>query len=118
MCFYYLATPYTRYPGGIEEAFVAACRQTALLVRERIPVYSPIAATHPIAVHGHLDPMDHTIWLPHDEPMMRAAKGLVVCMLPSWEDSYGIAYERDVFMRDQKPIIFMRPGVVPESLRE
>ena len=116
MSFYYLATPYTRFPGGIEAAFIAACEQTALLVRHRIPIYSPIAATHPVAIHGGLDPMDHTIWLPHDKPMMRAASGLIVCMLPTWKDSYGIAFEQDEFDRMGKPILFMEPGIVPASL--
>lgn len=46
----YLATPYSKYPRGIEAAFVDASRLAACLVRLGISVYSPIAHTHPIAI--------------------------------------------------------------------
>lgn len=59
MSFYYLATPYSRYAAGIEAAFQAASEQAAILVRHGIPVFCPIAHTHPIAIHGDIDPFDH-----------------------------------------------------------
>jgi hypothetical protein len=36
--YWYLATPYSKYPGGLTEAFVAACRLTAKLIKNHIPV--------------------------------------------------------------------------------
>ncbi len=114
--FFYLATPYSKYPGGLDAAFELACVNAALLIREGVRTYSPIAHTHPIAKHGGIDPYDHSIWLPADEPFMRKACGLIVLRAESWEDSYGIKVEIAEFQKDGKPIIYMDPGVVPVNL--
>ena len=116
MSFHYLATPYSKYEGGIEAAFVAAAEQAALLVRAGVPVYSPIAHTHPVAIHGGIDPYDHTIWLEADRTFMEAACGLIICTLPGWRDSYGIEQERIYFESAGKPIVLMTPGEVPSEV--
>lgn len=103
--FYYVATPYSKYEGGLDAAFREACRVTAELVRRGLKVYSPIAHTHPIAYAGKIDPLDHKIWLPLDEPLMRAAEGLYVVEMPGWEESYGIAHEVEVFKGQGKPVV-------------
>jgi hypothetical protein len=99
---YYLATPYSLYVGGIERAFIDACKVTAALIKAGYSVYSPIAHTHPIASHGGMDPMDHKIWLPFDEAMMVSCDALLVARLPGWEESYGIEYERSFFVKEGK----------------
>lgn len=114
MGFWYLATPYSKYPAGIEWAFIDACKETALLLRAGVPIFSPIAHTHPIAVHGNINPLDHEVWLPADRPMMDAACGLIVCKMETWEKSYGIGVEIETFKAAGKPVIYMTPGVVPE----
>lgn len=114
--FWYLATPYSKHPGGIEEAFRAASREAALYVRAGIPVVSPIAHTHPIAAHGGLDFYDHSIWMPMDEPLMAAAVGLIVVRMPTWEQSKGIQMEIAAFRTAGKPIVFTEPGYVPVGL--
>ena len=43
----YLATPYSKYPAGLQQAFVDAAKLAALLLRSGMNVYSPIAHTHP-----------------------------------------------------------------------
>ena len=116
MSYFYLASPYTRYEGGIEAAHRDICEQAALLVREGVPLFCPIAMTHPIAMHGGLDPLDQDMWLEAERPLMDAACGLIVCMLPGWEDSYGIECEMKHFEKAGKPIYFMQPGVVPEEV--
>jgi hypothetical protein len=105
--FWYLATPYSKDPRGIESAFQDACRATGALVRMGVPVYSPIAHTHPVAIHSGMDPFNHTIWLPADAPMMNAASGLIVAMMPGWAESYGISEEIGVFRASGKPVLFM-----------
>lgn len=106
--FLYLATPYSRFPGGIEDAFECACRCAAWLIRQGLSVYCPIAHTHPVAIHGGLDPLDHEIWMPADLPMMRAATGLVVAMMPSWEQSVGVKAEISQFQEDDKPVWWLK----------
>jgi hypothetical protein len=114
MSYWYLASPYSKYPEGINAAFEEICRQTALLIRNKIPVYSPIAHTHPVAIHGAIDPYAHDIWLPADEPLMNGAMGLIVCTMDTWRDSYGIGVEIKAFEAAGKPVVYMTPGVVPE----
>jgi len=110
MSFWYLATPYSKYPDGLQAAWDMACCAAADLIRAGIKVYSPIAHTHPIALAGKMDPLDHNIWLPADQPMMDAACGLIVYRAASWEISKGIAHEISAFERAGKPVIYLDPG--------
>jgi len=102
--FWYLATPYSKYADGLEAAFIEAAKATAFFVKNGVRVYSPIAHTHPVAVHGGLDPLDHAIWLPADRPFMETAYGLVVVKMPGWDASYGIGEEIKVFTAARKPV--------------
>lgn len=111
--FWYLATPYSKHPDGLVEAFLQAVEQAALLIKAGIPVFCPIAHTHPIAVMGDLDPYDHDIWLPADRPFMEAAKGIIVCKLEGWDESFGIKKEIEAFTAAIKPVIYMEPDEVP-----
>ncbi|MCW2242253.1 DUF1937 family protein [Azospirillum canadense] len=116
MSFWYLATPYSLYAGGIDAAFRAACEQAAILLRSGIAVLSPIAHSHPISIHGGIDPLSHAIWLKADAPFMAAANGLIVCKLPGWTESYGVAEEIKAFEAMGKRVHYMQPGVVPAAL--
>lgn len=107
MTFVYVATPYSKYDAGIDAAFVEACKVTAEFIRRGIPAYSPIAHTHPVALHGRMNPLDHEIWMPADAPMMAAASELWVIKMPGWIDSKGIAIEVDAFRKDGKPVHFI-----------
>jgi len=114
--FWYLATPYSKYPGGLDAAFRLACEETARLIKADVPVYSPIAHSHPVAVAGDMDPLDHSVWLPADKPMMDAASGLIVLEADGWRESYGMACEIEAFRAAGKPIVHMTPGEVPAAL--
>lgn len=113
MSFWYLGSPYSKYPSGRANAYVEACRNAAILIRAGVPVFSPIAHSHPIAEYGPVDPLDHDIWLPADAPMMAAAYGLIVLKMESWQFSYGLRLEIETFRGVGKPIVYMEPGVVP-----
>lgn len=114
----YLATPYSKYFLGIEAAFVHAAEIAARLLKAGVRVYSPIAHTHPLAVYGHLDPLDHSIWIPFDEAMMNAADALIVARMRGWDESYGVKHEIEFFAQAHKPIIHIDPvtlQIVPWS---
>jgi hypothetical protein len=113
--FWYLATPYSKYPAGLEAAFHLALDAAGLLIRAKVPVYSPIAHTHPIAILTGMDPLDHAIWLPADKPMMDAAGGLIMLRAESWEQSYGMKHELNLFQGAKKPVVWMDPGVLPKE---
>ena len=107
MSFSYLATPYSKYPGGIEAAHREACRAAAMLVKAGVGVYSPIAHTHPIAIYGGIDPLNHDIWLPADTPMMQAASSITVVKMKGWQESVGVAHEIKAFQEMGKPVFYM-----------
>ena len=112
----YLATPYSKYPGGIREAFEKAAKVTAAFVRENISVYSPIVNSHPLSVHGGIDAMSHEIWLPYNEYMMNKCDALVVVKMFTWESSIGIAHEINWFYNANKPVLYFDPILLPEPL--
>lgn len=114
----YLATPYTKYPHGPHIAFRHACKIAARLVQSGVNVYSPIAHTHPIAVHGGLDILDLTIWLPFDELMMSRCDTLIVAHMEGWQESKGIAHEIKFFLDAGKPIFDLDPQTLSMVRRQ
>lgn len=110
MSYWYLGSPYSKYEKGLDQAHIDVCKEAARYILAGIPVYSPIALSHPVAVHGDIDPLDHSIWIPADRPMMDAALGLVVLKMDGWEDSFGLKYEVRVFSDAGKPIIYAEVG--------
>ena len=113
MTLWYLATPYSKYPDGIEAAFNLALDNMGLLIQAGIPVYSPIAHSHPIAMRCNIDPFDHSIWMPVDQPMINACTGIIMLMADSWEFSYGMNYELKDFQSKNKPVVWMHSGEIP-----
>jgi len=115
MSFWYLATPYAKYPRGPLAAFEAAIEQAALLIHEGILVFCPIVHSH--YMHKHIKPLDaHRFWLSFDRTFMEVSRGLIVCELLSWRESRGMLEEVLWFTRNSKPIVYMTPGKVPEEL--
>ena len=107
--YWYLASPYSKYPDGLEKAFLDAARAAGWFNNRGISVYSPIVHTHPIAKVAGIDPVDQEFWLEVDRPMMNAAHGLIVLQLEGWEESSGIAYEIEVFQDTEQEIIYAEP---------
>lgn len=121
MSYWYLATPYSKWKLGMEDAYQMACREAALLFEAGLSVFSPIAHAHSVAKYGEID-LRHNFdggtvdWLAIDKPFMDAAHGIIVCMMDGWQESRGIKYEIQTFERAGKPIHWMAPGHVPYSL--
>lgn len=105
--FWYLATPYTKFTHGTEAAFKHACKSAAVLIESGLRVLSPIAHCHPIATHGDIDPLDGPFWQAQLAPMMEAAMGLLVVMMPGWNESAGVAIEIQAFEKMRKPIVWL-----------
>ena len=111
--FWFLASPYSKYPHGLEAAYRLACRQRGLLVKAGIPVFSPVVHSHSVAAECGIDPQDHAIWLPAEMPMRLAATGIILLRAESWESSVGMAIEHAEFRDAGKPVVFMDPDVLP-----
>ena len=100
----YLASPYTQYPGGMEQAFIDVAILAGRLFAIGIPTFSPIAHAFPYVKYGNLDPLDYPAWKPVQERLMDACDSLIVAHMDGWESSVGIAHEVAYFERSQKPI--------------
>jgi hypothetical protein len=105
----YLGTPYSKYPTGIESAFVDAAKVAAALLRAGVKVYSPIVHTHPIAIHGAIDHLDLGIWRPFDQAMMERCDGMLVAMMDGWLESNGVWHEIEFFAKAGKPVLHIDP---------
>jgi len=108
----YLATPYSRYAYGPEIAFRHACEIVAKLIIAGVRVYSPIVNTHSVAIHGDMDPLDHSMWLDYDKMMMELSSALVIAKMEGWDKSFGIAEESKVFKSSGKPIYYLTPATL------
>lgn len=111
--YWYLASPYSKYPHGLDAAYELAVRACGLLMQHGISVYSPIVHTHPIASMCQMDPRDLEIWLPIDGPMIAASHGMIALMAESWAQSEGMLKEREACEAAGKPIVYMVPGEFP-----
>ena len=106
---WYLCTPYSLYPQGHEAAWLEACRIAARLMRAGVNVFSPIAHSHPIAMHGNLDHLSHDLWLKQDLAHIEVAPGCIVACMPSWGESKGVAWEMERFSALGKPVYLLEP---------
>lgn len=105
--YWYLATPYSKHPDGIEVAFQEACEAAGRLLALGVHSYCPIAHTHPIATHGNLDHFSHSLFIPLDEQMMEHAHGIIVVEMPTWDQSKGIKHEIDWFEQRGRPRVHL-----------
>lgn len=106
--YWYLATPYSKYPGGKQAAFEEASRIAAELLREGIHVYCAISHTHPMAEFGKIDgDSANAVWAALDLQFMQRAYGIIICEMPSWESSTGIAHELAWFKARQRPVAYL-----------
>ena len=100
----YLGSPYSRYEKGLVAAFQDVARIAARLRTSGIFTYCPITHLHPLAVSGELDPMDLSIWVPHNQIMMERCDCLIVAQMEGWEQSDGVRGEIEYFLKMEKPI--------------
>ena len=107
----YVGTVYSRHEHGIHAANWEASLIAGYLMRAGIPVFSPIAHTHGIAMAAGIDPIDHAIWMPLDRPMMDGAALLVVAMMDGWAESKGIGMEIEAFRQAGKSVVYVDPNV-------
>ena len=99
----------SRFPGGIDAACEEACACAGALLKMGLPVYSPIAHGHPIALAAKIDPCDPEIWLPVCRPMFEAAFGLMVLSMRGWRESHGMGEELKWAAELRKPRFLVDP---------
>ena len=118
--FWYLGSPYTNFPDGHATAYDLACRAAASLIRAGFVIFSPIAHSHSLVAHG-LDGTDPDLWKRQDAPLVAAAKGMIVVMIPGWAESAGVQHEIAEFRCAGKPVLYYEmdlrgnEGIIHES---
>lgn len=105
----YVATPYSKYPRGLEMAARDAAEVMGDLVRLGLKVFSPIVHSHPICVHGDVPALDHSLWLTFDKALMDKSDALLVVHMDGWDESFGIAEETKAFKAAGKPVLHLDP---------
>lgn len=101
---WYLASPYSMYPGGQDAAFKLACRMAAKKMKEGFAIFCPIAHSHPVELYGDTDP-SHDFWLGQDIAFLNVCEGMFRYKLPSWENSFGVNWEADWMRAHGKPVV-------------
>jgi hypothetical protein len=104
----YLASPYSKYPGGRNAAFVVACDKAAELMLQGTKVFCPIAHSHPIEDIG-MDGViqDGDFWLSQDFAVLSRCDELWVYKMPGWDVSYGVGKEIDFAVENGIPIKYL-----------
>lgn len=104
---YYMASVYTQFPKGLEQAYIEASKSAAMLLKRGLNVFSPIAHSHPIALYGGIDKIDHDFWMRLDIAILDECAGLLVVMMPGWRESKGIAAEIKHARETGKSVTFL-----------
>ena len=116
MSYWYLATPYSKYRLGQEQAFIDAAVECGRLNKAGIITFSPIVHSHPLVIHGGMGGQtDFAAWQRYDEAMMRVSNGLIVCTLEGWEESTGVQAEIAWFRANRPNALrtAISPGEMP-----
>lgn len=114
---YYLASPYSRYPGGIQKAHDDVVKQAVFLNERGIDVFSPIAHSHHMTF-VEPESKDYYRMLNWDAKFIDRTDGVIVCTLEGWETSTGVRWEIDYAKKIGKPVFYMAPYLLPENLDE
>lgn len=89
----YLASPYSHPDPEIRrQRFETVCFAAANLMREGHHIFSPIAHTHPIALHGEL-PKGWEFWQEYDRKIIAVCGELWVLRMDGWDKSVGVQAE-------------------------
>ena len=107
MSYTYLASPYSHPDWLVREVRFHAV-ETAIhtLIKKGVSVFSPIVYTHALA-KKHKLPFTAGYWENLNESMVRAASELRILMLPLWQESQGIARERNWAQQSNIPIRYL-----------
>ncbi len=108
---WYLATPYSKYPAGVEQAFIDAAKQGAMLIKHGINIICPITMSHPFAVHAGMSG-DFEMWEKLDFAIIDNCKSVIVCQLDSWDKSTGVTKEIAYAKSLGKPVYYMLPDTL------
>lgn len=104
--YFYLASPYSRYEGGLDCAAAVASRYAGRLIQLGLPIFCPVSHSHGISEESGIPHCDHETWMPLDRCFIEHAAGLIVLKMHGWDVSVGVQQEIEWFTAAGKPILF------------
>lgn len=107
----YLASPYTKYPAGLDEAAKEIGRIAANLLLAGVHAYSPIAYGHELSRHG-VDPLDVNIWHGFNDTQLEKSDAIVIARMVGWQTSDGVAREMKFAEDRRRPLYFIHPDTL------
>ena len=110
----YLGSPYSKYEAGHDAAARVVADGAAALMRRGLVIYSPIAHGHAVTLAGGL-PITWNFWKKQCQPLIDVASGLIVLTMAGWQESVGLQYEIEEFVRAGKPILHVSPRWLVEN---
>ena len=103
----YLASPYSHKDLNVQhQRFEQVMEITAKLMKDGYFIYSPITATHPMAVK-HALPTDWNYWKEYLHLMLPACDELWVVKMDGWDKSLGVAGEIELAKKIGIPIKYI-----------
>ena len=103
----YLASPYSKYPKGKEQAFRETCIKAAQLMERGYYIFAPISHSHPIEDIGMPFHKDGEFWLNQDFEVLKRCDELWVYKMPGWDYSYGVEKEIKFAQQHNIPIHYI-----------
>jgi hypothetical protein len=108
----YLASPYTKYPKGHDQAFMDVVALQARLLANDILAYSPIVHGHAVACCAKMDVCDD-IWIRLNRKMLPHFPVLLVAEMEGWKESAGVTEEIATMQKlDNKVIYYINPNTL------
>ena len=115
--YWYLATPYSKWKHGLDNASHVACILAGQLLARGVIVYSPIAHSHAISKRLiDVDPRDHDFWLRADKPLFHGAHGLLIATFDGWSESKGVTAEIAWAREHNRPRYLISPETLAHFL--
>jgi Domain of unknown function (DUF5664)/Domain of unknown function (DUF1937) len=107
--YWYIATPYTKFAGGLDEAYCQARDCTVAIRAAGVTCFCPILHGHEICMFADVSKTDYDIWIPFNRQWIDRAHGMVIVQMEGWQDSFGVAEEIKLFVAAGKPIFLLDP---------
>jgi hypothetical protein len=104
----YLASPYSKFPAGLDTAHREVCIIAGKLFYLGVNVFCPIAHNHEIVKLVKM-PVDFDRWKSYNELMLKRSDILAIAMLDTWDESEGVEGEMDKANAMSMPTYFIRP---------
>lgn len=106
--FWYLASPYSKWRKGPDDAAKTIASIAGRLIKQGLHVFCPIAHGHCIALAAGMSlTADYGVWLPLDKSFVDAAAGLIIADMPGWHESHGVGEETKWTVAAGKPVLLL-----------